>query len=98
MATTDPVGRISRARLALAALLVYGATRLVSTAFIAQAVPRQVPFEQWTGSEVTFLDMSVLWDGSWYRHIVENGYPDQLPIDAVGNVAQNAWAFYPLFP
>ena len=98
MATTDPVGRISRARLALAALLVYAATRLVSTAFIAQAVPRQVPFEQWTGSEVTFLDMSVLWDGSWYRHIVENGYPDELPVDAVGNVAQNAWAFYPLFP
>jgi hypothetical protein len=94
----EPGGRIARGRLALAALLIYGAARLVSTAFIAQALPRQVPFERWTGPEVTFLDMSVLWDGSWYRHIVENGYPEQLPIDAAGNVAQNGWAFYPLFP
>jgi hypothetical protein len=43
--------------------------------------------------------MTVLWDGSWYRHIAENGYPQQLPIDPTsGHVAQNAWAFYPLFP
>ncbi|KAB7746258.1 hypothetical protein GA707_01690 [Nostocoides sp. F2B08] len=98
MTPAETAGGVGRVRLALAALLVYVATRLVSTAFIAQSVPRQVPFEQWTGPKVTFLDMSVLWDGSWYRHIVENGYPDQLPLDAVGNVAQNAWAFYPLFP
>jgi hypothetical protein len=94
----DAGGRIGRGRLTVAALLLYAATRLVSTAFIAQAVPRQVPYEPWTGSEVTFLDMSVLWDGSWYRWIVDNGYPDRLPIDGAGNVAQNAWAFYPLFP
>lgn len=85
-------------RLGVAALLVYAATRLVTTVFIAQAAARQVPYERWTGPEVTFLDMSVLWDGSWYRHIVESGYPAQLPIDAAGNVAQNAWAFYPALP
>lgn len=90
-----PIGRV---RLSLVALLVYAATRLVTSAFVAQASVRQVPFERWTGPEVTFLDMSVLWDGSWYRYIVEFGYPAELPIDSAGNVAQNAWAFYPLFP
>ena len=85
-------------RLALVALLVYAASRLVTSAFLAQASARQVPYERWTGPEVSFLDMSVLWDGSWYRHIVESGYPSELPIDAAGNVAQNAWAFYPAFP
>ena len=85
-------------RLAVAALLVYAASRVVTSAFVAQAVSRQVPYERWTGPEVTFLDMSVLWDGSWYRYIVETGYPRELPVDAAGNVAQNAWAFYPALP
>ena len=90
--------QLGRARLSLIALLVYAATRLVTSAFVAQAAGRQVPFLRWTGPEVTFLDMSVLWDGSWYRHIVQSGYPAELPIDSAGNVAQNAWAFYPVLP
>lgn len=90
--------RTSRVRLTVAALLVYLASRLVTSAFVAQAADRQVPYEPWTGPEVTFLDMSVMWDGSWYRYIVAAGYPSELPIDTAGNVAQNAWAFYPLFP
>jgi hypothetical protein len=85
-------------RLTVVALLVYAATRLVTSAFVLQAAARQVPFEQWTGPEVSFLDMSVMWDGSWYRHIVSAGYPSELPFDQAGNVAQNAWAFYPLYP
>ena len=43
--------------------------------------------------------MTVLWDGSWYREIAENGYPVPLPVDpSTGAVSQNAWAFYPAFP
>ncbi len=43
--------------------------------------------------------MTVLWDGSWYRTAALHGYPTTLPLDpASGHVAQNAWAFYPLFP
>ena len=90
-----PAGRV---RLSVIALLVYAASRLVTSAFVAQAATRQVPYERWTGPEVTFLDMSVLWDGSWYRHVVESGYPAELPVDAAGDVTQNAWAFYPLLP
>ncbi|MFN2318209.1 MAG: hypothetical protein ABR500_00820 [Dermatophilaceae bacterium] len=99
----DPTVRTPRREtgpggLGLIALLVYAASRMVTSAFVVQAAQRQLPYEPWTGPEVTFLDMSVMWDGSWYRHIVSSGYPDALPIDAVGNVAQNAWAFYPVFP
>ena len=32
----------------------------------------------------------------WYHRIVEEGYPDRLPVDANGRVTQNAWAFMPL--
>ncbi|GMA18445.1 DUF3117 domain-containing protein [Arsenicicoccus piscis] len=42
--------------------------------------------------------MTVLWDGTWYRRIAEHGYPATLPVDALGQVQQSEWAFYPLFP
>lgn len=44
-------------------------------------------------------DMVGLWDGVWYRRIVEDGYPVPLPVDAdTGVVTYSAWAFYPLYP
>src|SRR5690606_16743339 len=73
--------RISPLRLTLAALLVYAAARVVTTAFVLQASERQVPYLPWTGANgVDLLDMSVLWDGSWYRVIAEEGYPSELPV------------------
>ena len=59
----------------------------------------QVVMPDWTGPTVEPIDMTVLWDGSWYRFIAEHGYPHDLPVDpGSGHVSQNAWAFYPLFP
>ena len=37
------------------------------------------------------------WDGQWYADIVRDGYPSDLPVED-GVVAQNTWAFYPLYP
>lgn len=46
-----------------------------------------------------YEDMVGLWDGAWYRRIVESGYPIPLPVDGdTGEVTFSAWAFYPLFP
>lgn len=98
MARGGTADRIGSLRLALTALLVYGAARVVTTVFVFQASRRQVPYLPWTGEEADFLDMSVLWDGSWYRAIAENGYPAELPVAPDGNVHQNPWAFYPIFP
>ncbi|NYG06246.1 hypothetical protein BJ986_000733 [Phycicoccus badiiscoriae] len=79
--------------------LVYLALRAVSALLLVLASHDQAVMPDWTGPTVEPLDMTVLWDGSWYRHIAEHGYPHVLPVDgATGRVAQNAWAFYPVFP
>jgi hypothetical protein len=86
-------------RVALWAGLVYLALRAVSAVILVAASHRQVPVAGWTGPHVGYFDMTVLWDGSWYRTVALHGYPTTLPLDpASGHVAQNAWAFYPLFP
>jgi len=79
--------------------VTYLGLRAVSALLLLLASRDQVVMPDWTGPSVEYIDMTVLWDGSWYRHVAEHGYPVQLPIDpASGHVAQNAWAFYPLFP
>jgi hypothetical protein len=79
--------------------LVYLALRVVSAVLLVLASRDQVVMPDWTGPTVEPIDMTVLWDGSWYRSIAQDGYPHVLPIDpGSGRVAQNAWAFYPLFP
>jgi MFS family permease len=55
----------------------------------------------WTGPgpTVDYLDMTVMWDGSWYRQAALHGYPVPLPVNPLsGHVGQSTWAFYPLFP
>lgn len=76
----------------------YAACRLFSFVLLVVVSRYQDPVS-WTGPDPDYLGMTVLWDGSWYRHIAENGYPVPLPQDAAsGALQQNAWAFYPLFP
>jgi hypothetical protein len=77
---------------------VYLALRAVSWLLLVLASRDQPVMPDWTGPTVEPIDMTVLWDGSWYRHVAEHGYPHQLPLGPDGRVAQNAWAFYPLFP
>jgi hypothetical protein len=85
--------------LALRAAAVYLVLRAVTTVMLLLAVDRQVPVLSWTGPTVDYFDMTVLWDGSWYRTVAEQGYPSELPLHPVsGTPSQNAWAFYPLFP
>ena len=36
------------------------------------------------------------WDAGWYNRILEEGYPDRLPVGANGRITQNTWAFMPL--
>jgi len=85
--------------LAVRAAAIYLALRAVSAAIILFAVDEQVPVDSWTGPSVDYFDMTVLWDGSWYRTVAEDGYPPTLPLDPTsGRPSQNAWAFYPLYP
>ncbi|WP_326503898.1 hypothetical protein [Rothia nasimurium] len=45
-----------------------------------------------------YLEFVTIWDADWYAKIAAGGYPDVLPLDGNGHVAQNEWAFYPLYP
>lgn len=82
-------------------LLVYLACRLVTAVVLVVVAERQVP-TGWNGDPVPdrvgYWSFTTQWDGQWYQQIAEQGYPRALPVDALGVVQQNAWAFYPLFP
>ncbi|MGA8978048.1 MAG: hypothetical protein WB473_02925, partial [Pedococcus sp.] len=79
--------------------LTYLLLRAFSALLLVLASRDQVVMPDWTGPSVEPIDMTVLWDGSWYRNVALEGYPNPLPVDqASGDVTQNAWAFYPLFP
>lgn len=78
-------------------LAVYLLTRAWGAIFIARAATRQPP-SIWTGPRSDYFDMAQLWDGQWYKIIAEQGYPATLPVDQLGTVQQNPWAFFPGFP
>lgn len=79
-------------------LALYAVTRLVSAVMLAMVAPEQLPAGMTGGQRVGYLGFTKIWDGEWYERIARTGYPHDLPVDAAGQVQQNPWAFYPLFP
>lgn len=75
--------------------------RLVSASLMAAMAPTNaeliVAYRDQTGP-LGYWDVVHSWDGKWYEQIVREGYPDTLPLQADGRVAQNTWAFLPIFP
>ena len=67
-------------------LLVYGAARLFTTAVFlwVASVQEQNP---WTAEHPGYFPyVGLMFDGSWYKNVAENGYPAQLPVGADGLV------------
>ncbi|HEY2642844.1 MAG TPA: hypothetical protein VGI56_03735 [Galbitalea sp.] len=85
-----------------AVLVIYVAGRVLSTGFFALvyflAPVLNLPYASHHSTKPTFLQLFSAWDGKYYRQIALIGYPTQLPLDATGHVAANAWAFLPLYP
>jgi len=52
----------------------------------------------WTGAHPGYLVFANIWDGRWYQIIAQVGYPSILQNDGTGHVAQNQWAFLPVYP
>ncbi|WP_284762369.1 hypothetical protein [Arthrobacter sp. efr-133-R2A-63] len=77
--------------------LVYIASRLVS-ACIFMAAALQQGVNPWFPPAPDYWNFITIWDGRWYAEAANNGYPSELPLNANGGVAENSWAFYPLFP
>ncbi|WP_022894488.1 hypothetical protein [Agromyces subbeticus] len=52
----------------------------------------------WTGARPGYFEYANLWDARWYQIIWLGGYPRELPLTEAGQVAENAWAFLPVYP
>ncbi len=81
----------------LAALLVYAASRLVTTALFVW-VQSLATDRSRAGANPSLLDLATAWDGQWYWLIGVQGYPAELPLTDAGQVDTNQWAFLPVYP
>lgn len=78
-------------------VLVYGGARAVTTVFVLVLASVQEA-NPWTGASPGYFEYANLWDARWYELILLGGYPSDLPVNDSGHVAENAWAFLPLYP
>lgn len=76
---------------------IYVAARLVSACIFMSAALHQ-GINPWFPAKPDYWNFINIWDARWYGEAIANGYPSVLPVDEAGNVKENAWAFYPLFP
>lgn len=81
----------------LQVVALYVAARVVSACIFIAAARHQGP-NPWFPPAPDYWNFINIWDARWYGRIITDGYPSTLPTDAAGNVQENAWAFYPLFP
>jgi len=86
-----------------APVLVFVAARVVSILLLvhlaaeSQSEPPYTERELMRGIGSDPLSVVTYWDGRWYEEIATHGYPEDLPRQD-GEVIQNAWAFYPVYP
>lgn len=76
---------------------IYVVARLVSALIFMAAALHQGP-NPWFPAKPDYWNFINIWDARWYGEVIASGYPSVLPTDALGNVQENAWAFYPLYP
>ena len=81
---------------ALRIAVVYVMARVITTAFLVMAASLST-FSSRFGADAGLGDFVLGWDAQWYWLVAENGYPTTLPLTDSGAVAENAWAFMPVF-
>ncbi len=77
--------------------VLYLAARAVTTGFFLAAAALSGPASRF-GADATVGDLAMGWDATWYWYVAVNGYPTTLPLTDSGLVAENQWAFMPLYP
>lgn len=88
--------RWARAPIALRVAVIYLGARVVTTVFLIIAASLSTSFSRF-GAGAGLIDFVLGWDAQWYWLVAENGYPTELPLTDAGDVAENAWAFMPVF-
>lgn len=82
--------------LALRIALIYLAARAVTTGLMIGAATQSTSLSRF-GADPGLVDFVLGWDAQWYWLVAEEGYPSTLPRTDSGEVAENAWAFMPVF-
>jgi hypothetical protein len=76
--------------------VIYLTARVVTTLFFVLAASLSTSLSRF-GADAGLADFVLGWDAQWYWLIAEDGYPSELPLTDSGDVAENAWAFMPVF-
>lgn len=76
--------------------IVYVLARVVTTGFLLLAARVSEPSSRF-GADASVADFVLGWDAQWYWLVAWEGYPQVLPLTESGHVAENAWAFMPLY-
>ncbi|MFS0794242.1 hypothetical protein [Microbacterium sp. 1P10AE] len=77
--------------------VIYIAARLVTTGFFLLASALSGPSSRY-GVAPSLGQLALGWDAQWYWFAAVSGYPAALPLTPQGDVAENAWAFLPVYP
>ncbi|QDO87889.1 hypothetical protein FNH13_05605 [Ornithinimicrobium ciconiae] len=85
-------------RFLLVLLGLYTLFRLITTGILLWVTDAHQDPMIFSGEVPRYFDLATLWDGAWYERIATDGYPPELPVGSDGQVRQNEWAFYPIFP
>lgn len=88
--------RWARTPVPLKIAVIYLAARAVTTALMIAAALQSTSLSRF-GADPGLGDFVVGWDAQWYWLVAEEGYPSTLPLTDSGDVAENAWAFMPVF-
>lgn len=76
--------------------IVYVLARLVTTGLLLMAAQLSGAGSRF-GEGADLASLMLGWDAQWYWFLAENGYPVDLPLTASGDVAENQWAFMPVY-
>lgn len=76
--------------------IIYIAARLITTGFFLLAAALSGPASRY-GVAPSLGELALGWDAQWYWFAAVSGYPADLPLTAQGAVAENAWAFLPVY-
>lgn len=76
--------------------IIFLVARLITTGFLLLAASLSTAASRF-GADAGIGDFVLGWDAQWYWLVAESGYPNELPRTESGDVAENAWAFMPVF-
>jgi hypothetical protein len=93
---SDRAQRPTPAGLALRVALIYVGARALTTIFFLVAAQLS-GFDSRFGPEPSLADLVLGWDARWYWIVAETGYPSTLPLTDSGEIAENQWAFMPVY-